>query len=74
MQVEAKTVDFVDEQEAEQSLPFDHLVLAHDWEPDEELVESLHGGDYQLIAVGPCQQPGQYVQAFREGTSIGRAI
>ncbi len=73
-QVEARVVNFMDEQGAEQELPFDYLVLAYNWEPDEELIKSLGGGDYQLIAVDPCQQPGQYVQAFREGTSIGRAI
>ncbi len=72
--VEAGVVDFVDEQGTQQNLPFDHLVLAYDWEPDEELVESLRGGDYQLIPVGPCQQPVQYVEAFEEGTSIGRTL
>lgn len=72
--VEARVVNFMDEQGTQRNLPFDHLVLAYDWEPDEELVESLRGGDYQLIPVGPYQQPSQYIQAFREGTSIGRAI
>lgn len=72
--VEARAVAFVDEQGAEQSLALDHLVLALNWEPDEEPVEALRGGDYQLIPVGPYQEPVQYLQAFKEGTSIGRAI
>ena len=40
----------------------------------EELIELLREGDYELIPVGPYQQPAQYVQAFKEGTSIGRSI
>lgn len=74
VRIEAGVVTFIDEQGAEQRLPFDRLILAYNWEPSEELIESLRGGDYELIPVAPCQQPEQYVSAFREGTSIGRAI
>ena len=72
--VEAGAVTFIDEQGVEKCLPFDHLVLAYNWEPNEELIESLRGDEYQLIPVGPYQQPEQYVQAFKEGTLIGRTI
>jgi len=74
IQVEAGIVAFVDERGAEQRLPLDYLVLAQNWEPSEELLESLQGADYQLIPVGPYQQPELYARAFKEGTSIGRTI
>ena len=72
--VEAGILTFVDEQGDEQRLPFDHLVLAYNREPNEEMIGLLRGGNYELIPAGPYQQPGQYVRAFDEGTSIGRAI
>ena len=72
--VEAGILTFVDEQGTEQRLPFDHLVLAYNREPNEEMIGLLRGGNYELIQAGPYQQPGQYVRAFDEGTSIGRAI
>ncbi len=74
MQVEEGSVTFKDEKGAEQHLPFHHLVVANHWEPNEDLIELLQEGDYELIPVGPYQQPVQYVQGFREGTSIGRAL
>ena len=74
MQVEEGSVTFKDEKGAEQHLPFHHLVIAQNWEPNEDLIELLQEGDYELIPVGPYQQPVQYVQGFREGTSIGRAL
>ncbi len=73
-QVEAGLVSVVDEYGTEKSLPFDYLVLALNREPSSELLDLLQGGNYQLIAVGPSQEPLEYAQAFREGTSIGRAI
>jgi pyruvate/2-oxoglutarate dehydrogenase complex dihydrolipoamide dehydrogenase (E3) component len=73
-QVEAGSVTFTDEKGAEQRLPFHHLVIALNWEPNEDLIELLQEGDHELIPVGPFQQPAQYVQAFRAGTSIGRTI
>jgi ribulose 1,5-bisphosphate synthetase/thiazole synthase len=73
-QVEAGSVTFTDEKGDEQRLHFRHLVIALNWEPNEDLIESLREGDHELIPVGSYQQPAQYVQAFREGTSIGRTI
>ncbi len=69
-----RTLVLSDERGAAQEVPFDHLVLALDWQPEDGLVDSLGGGDYQLIPVGPYQQPVQYIPAFKEGTSIGRAL
>lgn len=67
-------VDFVDESGVQQKLAFDSLVIANDGVSDEELIESLRGNDYELIPVGPCQQPIEYGAAFREGTAIGRRL
>jgi hypothetical protein len=72
--VEAGSVTFTDEKGAEQRLPFHHLVIALNWEPNEDLIELLQEDDHELIPVGSFQQPAQYVQAFRAGTSIGRSI
>ena len=58
----------------ETQLPFDHLVLALDWQPEDNLVDSPRGGDYRLIPVGPYQQPVRYIRAFLEGTAVGREI
>jgi NADPH-dependent 2,4-dienoyl-CoA reductase/sulfur reductase-like enzyme len=72
--IKRAAVEYVDEAGVSQQVPFDSLVLAHDWEPDETLVESLRGGGFRPIPVRPCQQPAQYVQVFREGSSIGRTL
>lgn len=73
-QVESGSVTFVDQKGTEQRLPFHHIVVANNWEPNEELIELLQEGDYEVIPVGPYQQPVQYIQAFKEGTSIGRSL
>lgn len=67
-------VEYVDEQGLARQTGFDCLLLAHDWEPDETLVESLRGLDCEIVPVGPYQHPAQYVRAFREGSSIGRDL
>jgi pyruvate/2-oxoglutarate dehydrogenase complex dihydrolipoamide dehydrogenase (E3) component len=72
--VEPGSVTFVDEKGAEHRLPFNHIIVANNWESNEELINSLPEGDYEVIPVGPYQQPAQYVQAFKKGTSIGRSI
>ncbi|MEE9473556.1 MAG: hypothetical protein V3V82_06205, partial [Acidimicrobiia bacterium] len=72
--IESSSVEYVDEMGAGQKAPFDHLVLAYDWEPDEQLVESLQGEDFRVVPVEPCQQPALNVQAFREGSAIRRAL
>ena len=74
IRIAGMTLVFTDEQGAEQQLPFDHLVLALDWQPEDSLVDSLRGGNYRLIPVGPYQQPVRYVRAFLEGTTVGREI
>ncbi len=74
LKVEAGLVTFTDETGAEQHLPFNHLIAANPWVPNESLIALLNEGDYQLIPVGPYQQPVQYIQAFREGTAIGRSL
>jgi 2,4-dienoyl-CoA reductase-like NADH-dependent reductase (Old Yellow Enzyme family)/thioredoxin reductase len=74
IRITGRTLAFTDEHGAEQQLPFDHLVLALDWQTEDSLVNSLRGGDYRLIPVGPYQQPVHYVQAFLEGTAAGREI
>jgi len=74
IRIAGMTLVFTDEQGTEQQLPFDHLVLALDWQPEGSLVDSLRGGDYRLIPVGPYQQPVSYVRAFLEGTAVGREI
>jgi len=72
--IAGRTLAFTDERGTEQQLAFDHLVLALKWQPDDSLVDSLRGGDYRLIPVGPYQQPVRYVRAFLEGTAAGREI
>jgi 2,4-dienoyl-CoA reductase-like NADH-dependent reductase (Old Yellow Enzyme family)/thioredoxin reductase len=72
--IAGRTLVFTDERGAEQQISFDHLVLALDWQPEDSLVNSLRGGDYRLIPVGPYQQPVGYIRAFFEGTDIGREI
>ena len=72
--IAGRTLVFDDERGDEQQIPFDHLVLALDWQPEDSLVDSLRGGDYRLIPVGPYQQPVRYVQAFLEGTAVGQEI
>ena len=74
IRIAGMTLVFTDEQGTEQQIPFDHLVLALDWQPEGSLVDSLRGGDYRLIPVGPYQQPVSYVRAFLEGTAVGREI
>ena len=73
-QIQTGSVAFRDEKDALQQIPFDYLIAAEPMDPDEDLIASLREGDYQLIPVGPYQQPVQYIEAFREGTAIGRAI
>jgi 2,4-dienoyl-CoA reductase-like NADH-dependent reductase (Old Yellow Enzyme family)/thioredoxin reductase len=72
--ITGQTLVIVDREGAEQQIPFDHLVLALDWQPEDSLVDSLRGADYQLIQVSPYQHPARYVQAFKEGTAVGREI
>ena len=73
-QIDARSVTFTDEKGVEQSLFFHHLIDANNREPNEERIALLRRGDYKLIPVNPCQQPAQYVQAFKHGTAIGRSI
>jgi pyruvate/2-oxoglutarate dehydrogenase complex dihydrolipoamide dehydrogenase (E3) component len=72
--IAGRTLVFTDERGVEQQISFDHLVLALDWQPEDSLVNSLRGSDYQLIPVGPYQQPVGYIRAFFEGTAVGRDI
>ncbi|MEE9515602.1 MAG: FAD-dependent oxidoreductase, partial [Candidatus Adiutricales bacterium] len=72
--ITGKILAIVDREGAEQQIPFDHLVFALDWQPEDSLVDSLHGADYQLIQVSPYQHPARYVHAFKEGTAVGREI
>ena len=72
--VEPGSVIFTDKKGVEQRLPFNHIAVANHWEPNEELIKVLGAGDFEVIPVGPYQQPVQYLQAFKEGTSIGRSI
>ena len=72
--IEPHKVTFVDENGKSQRADMDYLVIALEKRPDNTSINSLKEGPYQVIAVTPYQQPLQYGVAFKEGTSIGRAI
>jgi pyruvate/2-oxoglutarate dehydrogenase complex dihydrolipoamide dehydrogenase (E3) component len=73
-QMEPGLVIFTDKKSGEQRLSFHHIIIATHGEPNEDLIKRLGDGDYDVIPVGPYQQPVQYLQAFKEGTSIGRSL
>jgi len=51
-----------------------NVMSVQDWGPNHELVSQLQGLAEEVHVVGSCREPGQIVDAIREGALVGYAV
>jgi len=72
--IEGNRVLVKDKEGKEEFIQADSVIIALGSRPDEELVESLKDGDFQLFPATPCERPLDVYRVAQDGASIARSI